>query len=165
MPDARKQSFPPVAGGGAEILILGSLPGDESLRRGEYYAHKRNAFWPIMGAIFDFDPGAPYPERLERLIRNRIALWDVAGSGYRPGSLDAAIRDAAPNDIPGLLRAYPSIGRICCNGSAAFELLKRHFPELGVEVVRLISSSPAAAMASFDAKLTQYRNAIMGTRL
>ena len=156
----RKSSFPPAWAPDAEILILGSLPGDESLRQAQYYAHPRNAFWPIMGEIFGFSPALPYLERLARLLRNRVALWDVVGSGIRPGSLDGAIREERANDIPGLLRRCPEIHRILCNGTTAMRLLKKHHPHLfggQLQILQLPSTSPAAARLTFAAKLAAYR--------
>ena len=111
-----KHSFAPVARPDARFLILGSLPGEESLRQVQYYAHKRNAFWRIMGELWNFDPALPYAERLEALMIHRIALWDVAGSGFRPGSLDSNLKLERPNDIPALLARCPGIRRIGCNG-------------------------------------------------
>ena len=83
-----KHSFPPVARADARFLILGSLPGEESLRQVQYYAYRHNAFWRIMGELFSFSPDLPYPERLAALGRNRIALWDSLASCRREGSLD-----------------------------------------------------------------------------
>ena len=153
-------SFPPSAAPGAKVLLLGSMPGEESLRRGEYYAHPRNAFWKIMGILFDFDPALPYPERLAVLRGRGIALWDTLRSCRRTGSLDSGIREPVPNDIPGLLRRYPSIGHIFCNGTASYEFLRRCLPEVfhgPRSVTRLPSTSPAAALYSFERKLEAYR--------
>ena len=70
------RSFPPAAAEGVRVLVLGSMPGVESLRQQQYYAHPRNAFWPIMGALFGFSPALPYKKRLEELNRAGVALWD-----------------------------------------------------------------------------------------
>jgi len=59
-----KRSFPPIADQQARVLVLGTLPGEESLRRGEYYAHPRNLFWPIVFALFDAVPASGYAEKL-----------------------------------------------------------------------------------------------------
>lgn len=153
-------SFPPVADESARVLILGSMPGTESLRRGEYYAFPHNAFWRIMGEIFRFSPMLPYPERVACLRRGGVALWDVLASCERSGSLDLAIRDPRPNDIPGLLRRMPQVGRICCNGGAAGRYLKHFFPELFPIAEVLPSTSPAAARRSFAEKLECWRRAL-----
>lgn len=160
-----KQSFPPVEGHGARLLILGSMPGDESLGRREYYAHKRNAFWPIMGELLGFDPAMPYARRLDALCNNRIALWDVLASCLRPGSLDSNISIPLPNDLRGLLERHPGIRTVYCNGGASYRYFKRFFPDLmtGVLLVRqLPSTSPAAARLSYTDKLAAYREALFG---
>ena len=154
-------SFAPSAAPDARVLILGSMPGGESLRRQQYYAHPRNAFWPIMGALFGFSPELPYPERLEWLKKHHVALWDSLAGCERDGSLDSNIRDPEPNDIPGLLRECPSIRTVFCNGTASFRFLKKYHAELfgrpDLTIVRLPSTSPAAAVFSFGEKLAQWR--------
>ena len=95
------RSFAPIEVPNARILILGSMPGVESLRKGEYYAHPRNLFWRILGALRDFNPAISYAERVEVLGVAKISVWDVLQSCTRQGSLDADIEKSSivPNDF------------------------------------------------------------------
>ena len=154
------RSFSPSAGPGARVLILGSMPGEESQRKQQYYAHPRNAFWQIMGELFGFSAALPYGEKLMRLKDHKVALWDTLASCERAGSLDSNIRTPEPNDIAGLLAEYSSITHIFCNGTAAFQFLKRYHAPLfpGTQtILRLPSTSPAAARYSFEEKLEMWR--------
>ena len=153
-------SFPPVARADAELLILGSMPGAESLRQRQYYAFRHNLFWRIMGEFFGFAPDAPYAERLAILREHHIALWDVFAACDRAGSLDTAIRNGVPNDIPGLLKKCPRIRKICCNGQTAGKSLCRFFPELAPMAVCLPSTSPAAAGIPPEVKRARWREAL-----
>ena len=154
------RSFPPSEPADARVLILGSMPGGESLRRQQYYAVPHNVFWRIAGTLFDFPYDAPYEERLKKLRDAGVALWDVLSECEREGSLDTAIRSPNPNDIPGLLARQPHIELICCNGSAAFNCLHRFFPKLPVPAVRMISTSPAAARYTYEQKLAAWRDVL-----
>ena len=142
----RTYSFEPVWAEDAQVLILGTMPSVASLGQGFYYAHPRNAFWPIMfdllGEMFSEDIEA----RKRLLLRHRIALWDVARSAIRPGSLDSAIREALPNDIPELMKNCPGIRKMLLNGTTAQSLLRRLLPPLDVECALLPSTSPANTM-------------------
>lgn len=160
----KKYSFPPAVTSDCSVLILGSLPGDESLLQTQYYAHPRNAFWKIMGNLLGFDPSLPYKERLSLLNRCGVGLWDVVASGVRPGSLDQHISRVCPNDIPGLLNHFSSIGMVCCNGSASYQFLKRYFPQLITDgklpVIKMPSTSPAAARLTYEQKFCAYKAVI-----
>ena len=156
----KKCSFPPSVTPDCSVLVLGSLPGDESLRQAQYYAHPRNAFWKIMGSLLGFDPSLPYGERLSLLNRGGVGLWDVVASGVRPGSLDQHISQEQPNDIAALLDSVPGIGVVCCNGTASHKYLKRYFPELflreTLSVIQMPSTSPAAARLTYEQKFRAY---------
>lgn len=159
----KKHSFPPVVGENPKILILGSMPGEESLRQQQYYAFPQNVFWKIMGELFGFSREIPYEERLEILKKNGIALWDSLASCRREGSLDTKITNPVPNDILSLVKKNPSIRKILCNGSASWNFLKRYNPavfDLSVEIKKLPSTSPAAARFSYERKLAEYRDQI-----
>lgn len=158
-------SFPPVADVRARVLILGSMPSQASLAAGQYYAHPRNAFWPILGALLGFAPDLPYPERVVRLKDGGIALWDVLHSCARRSSLDADIQENSirPNAIAPLLQQYPAIRRVFFNGSKSEQAFRRYvLPDLGPEYPdltyrRLPSTSPAHAARSFAQKLDAWR--------
>ncbi|WMD22797.1 DNA-deoxyinosine glycosylase [Achromobacter seleniivolatilans] len=158
--------FQPIATPEARILVLGSMPGVASLKQAQYYAHPRNAFWPIAGRVLGFDPGLDYALRLEALQASGIALWDVLQACERPGSLDADIRPdtLVANDIAGFLQAYPGVVRICFNGAKAASLFRRHvLAALGgrkLEYVDLPSTSPAHAAASLETKLAAWERAL-----
>lgn len=159
------RSFGPVADPDARVLVLGSMPGEASLRKKEYYGHARNAFWPIMGGLFGAGPDLPYGVRLDRLRTRRVALWDVVNTCRREGSLDTAIDETSveANDIVGLLEDCPGIALICFNGRAAENLFRVHVRE-GLEDVGasvrtecLPSTSPAHASRTMAQKAAAWR--------
>lgn len=155
--------FPPISAPHARLLVLGSMPGAASLAAGQYYAHPRNAFWPIMGALYGFDPRAAYAERVARLQAAGVAVWDVLASCVRPGSLDSAIDAASvvPNDFRAFLAAHPGIRRIYFNGAAAEAAWRRHVLPQGVwadlPALRLPSTSPAHAALDLVRKTEAWR--------
>lgn len=151
--DERIAGFAPVAAPDARVLILGTMPSVESLRQSFYYAHPRNAFWPMLARILSEPDPVSVEEKKALLLHHRIALWDVAQSCVRPGSLDSAIRDALPNDVPGLLKRCPEIKVILFNGATAQNLYRKLIGDVpaGLRSVRMPSTSPAYTL-KFEAK-------------
>jgi len=138
-----KRGLPAVLEENTEILILGSLPSDESIRKQQYYGNPGNDFWRLVGgAICENLQDIAYEKRLETLKLNRIGLWDVFKAGSREGSLDSGIGDAEINDFSGLKKMVPELRLICFNGKKAgeYESLLR---EMGYETKVLPSSSGA----------------------
>lgn len=155
-----QQGLPPVWRADARILLLGSFPGNASLAARAYYAHPRNQFWPILGALLGLPlPALPYAERLQALRTHRIALWDVVGHCRRQGSLDANIRDAVGNEFDALLKQLPELALIAFNGQRAARR-RRAFSALGYQTVVLPSSSPAHASRDPASKLASWRTAL-----
>jgi len=155
---SRVESFPPIVSERSKLLVLGSMPGDVSLKAGQYYAHPRNAFWPIMGALFDAGPSLSYEKRVELLRSVGVALWDSLQACVRPGSLDASITEEVTNDFPTLFAKYPNITRVFFNGSRAETAFRRHaLPTLPkdhhIVFTRLPSTSPAHAAMRLEAKV------------
>lgn len=152
-----KRSFPPVVDAQARVLVLGTLPGEESLRRGEYYAHPRNLFWPVVFALFGESPSPDYGERLAFLTAHRIAVWDVCEIGERERSADSKIRLERPNAIDWLLDQHPLIRAVAFNGTTARRLYDRHFARRpALTYFALPSTSPAHATIDFSAKLARW---------
>jgi double-stranded uracil-DNA glycosylase len=153
----RVESFPPIVSEQSKLLILGSMPGEASLKAGQYYAHPRNAFWLIMGELFGAGPSLPYQERAARIQSVGVALWDTLQVCTRPGSLDASITDEVANDFPGLFAKYPNITHVFFNGGRAEQAFRRHvLPTLHGDrhvFVRLPSTSPAHAAMRLEAKV------------
>ena len=157
---ARVRSFAPIAGRGARILILGSMPGVASLRANQYYAHPHNAFWPIMGKLLGFDPFAPYERRTRALKAARIAVWDVLHSCVREGSLDTRIQDEVANDFTAFFAAHRAIRRVFFNGAKAEASFRCHVAPADarpMRFARLPSTSPAHASLSMVRKLAAWR--------
>ena len=158
------EGFPPIARPDARILILGSLPGERSIREQQYYAHPQNAFWRIMAALYGIE--GEYDMRAEQLCDRRIALWDVLHSSVRPGSMDADIHlpSATPNDFGEFFARHTRIRLIAFNGKKAEQLFERFIDPLGVaDTIRRIglpSTSPAYASLSFSGKLAAWRDAL-----
>jgi hypoxanthine-DNA glycosylase len=159
----RARSFPPIAAPDARVLVLGSMPGVASLAANQYYAHPRNAFWPIMATLFGFDAALDYPARTKALAASSIAVWDVLHSCRRQGSLDSAIEDdtLVANDLAGFLAGHPAIRHVFFNGAKADSCFRRHIklamPEREIAFTRLPSTSPAHAGRSFEQKLLAWR--------
>jgi hypoxanthine-DNA glycosylase len=156
----RSHAFAPVVGDGVRVLVLGSLPGTASLAAGQYYAHPRNAFWRLIGAVIGANLAAlPYPERLAALTAARVGLWDVVASAERPGSGDAAIRQAEAADLEALVARLPALRAIGFNGATAARIGRRQLgkPGMGLTLLDLPSSSPAHAGMPFAAKLARWK--------
>lgn len=158
--------FPAIAGNHAKVLILGSMPSVKSLDLQQYYAHPRNAFWPIVGRLFNFDHTLPYLQRVEVLCRHRIAVWDVLKACHRHGSLDQHIDDitSISNDFNAFFTANKEVKAIYFNGRKAEAIFNKSIvatldPDfLNIPRRCLPSTSPAHANLSFEQKLHAWQH-------
>lgn len=137
----RIHSFFPISVPDAKILILGSMPGAESLKTCQYYAHPQNQFWSFMGALFGAGPELPYAERVAILKSNKIAVWDVLHSCAREGSPDSAIKEEIANDFDGFFAKHAQIKHIFLAGIKAEQLFRKHIKSQ-LPQTRLPSTSP-----------------------
>lgn len=156
------------------------MPGQASLSAHQYYAHPRNAFWPILLAIIAASEASyataialDYSHRCSLLTLHGYALWDVLASCQRPGSLDSRIVRSSEqaNDIAGFVHSHPNLACIACNGKSAEKLLARHcqpaLDDLSVQgrqirLVTLPSTSPAMASLSLAAKHQRWAEGLLG---
>lgn len=154
----RTNSFSPVIDRNSRILILGSMPGAESLRKHEYYANSRNLFWKIIYGVFGSEPSTSYTEKISFILSKGIALWDVIESCERTGSLDSDIKNEQCNDFNKLFREYPGIRYVLFNGAKAYDTYRKHIgfsTGEGREFLKMPSTSPAHAV-KFQDKLKEW---------
>lgn len=164
----RIRGFPPIAHPSATVLVLGSMPGRASLEAGRYYAHPRNAFWPVMESLFGVMAQWPYERRSRGLMERGIAVWDVLRACTRPGSLDSNIEPATMrvNDFAGFFRIHPNIRLVAFNGATSGRTYRRLvLPGLGsafadLPTVSLPSTSPAMAGLNVANKADAWRAAL-----
>jgi hypoxanthine-DNA glycosylase len=153
-------SFPWLADSQCIQIILGSMPGVESIRQQQYYGHPRNQFWRIFYALYDCVPSMDYQERIQFLLSKRTALWDVVSHCERVGSLDTDIQNPIMNDFELLSTTFPNIRTLFFNGGKAYELFARLIaPTLiskGYAYHKLPSSSPAYTL-SFENKMNKWK--------
>lgn len=154
--------LPPIADADTRLVVLGSFPGVASLRARQYYGHPQNAFWKILGALWDLPLAhAGYEQRVAAALAHGLGVWDVYASCEREGSLDTAIRDAELNDFAQLRERCPGLRAIAHNGGESFRhaRLTRAF---GLPVHRLPSTSPANASWPFERKLAAWGELLRG---
>jgi len=162
-------SFAPIANLNCELLVLGSMPGKASLRAAQYYAHPQNAFWKIVGELFELEQGVGYQSRLECLLQNRIAVWDVLKTCTRSSSLDADIVDesSVANDFGAFFAEHAKLSTVLFNGAKAESSFRKLVlpglsANLRLELQRLPSTSPAHASMGYERKLELWELAMKG---
>ena len=148
--------FAPISDRRATLLILGSMPGIASLAASQYYAHPRNAFWPVLEALWDIPAMAPYPQRVRAVKTAGIAIWDVLGACQRRSSLDSDIDPASiqVNDFAGFFRRHPAVSAIAFNGGTAASLFRRHVLAGLAEQYRNLPAYQLPSTSPANARLT-----------
>lgn len=155
-------SFPPLTHPEATVLLLGTMPGVQSLERQQYYGNPRNHFWRILFTISNTALPTDYQAKQRLLLQNNIALWDVLQACERQGSLDSAIQEEVPNDFEHFLAAHPKLTHIGFNGQQAAKYFKKYVSvDKRYTLATLPSTSPAHAGMSFEAKLAVWRSFLM----
>jgi hypoxanthine-DNA glycosylase len=154
--------LPPVVDDETKVLIVGSMPGKQSLEKQQYYGNPRNHFWPIIGQLFDVAIPNNYEQKIALLRSKKIGLWDSIQSCERQGSLDATIKNEIPNDFEDLFQRFPQIQLVLFNGGKSFEVFKKHLGLsilMGREFKKMPSTSPIPGknIKSFEEKVDTWR--------
>lgn len=151
--DKAKQSLPPLIDENAEILVLGTMPGDASLEMRQYYASSNNSFWKIVDKLWNESKGFKnYQEKEACLKQHHVALWDVLARCEREGSSDSSIQKGQMNDMEELLKQYPNVKKIVFNGKKAAEYYN---PSLDFAIAKSTSS---ANTIPFDEKFADWKD-------
>lgn len=154
----RKIAFDPIVDKNSTLLILGTMPGDKSLRKNEYYGHKSNQFWKILFTLFDKPLSNNYIDRVNLLLEQRIALWDVLHSCECEGSADTSIREEEANDFDLFFKQYPTIKTIFFDSKKAQELYIKHIGlDQDKQYFLLPSPSSANARIPFTEKVEKWK--------
>ncbi len=151
--------FPPLLDHNTRILFLGSFPSIASFEQSFYYAHPRNAFWPIMESVFAVKLESNEVKKAF-FLKKGIGLWDVIGSCERSNSSDTNLKNCIPNDFEKLLEAYPNIQVLAFTGKKSHDLFMKYFKDMDIKKVLLPSTSPAHAAMAFAEKKERYEEFI-----
>jgi len=84
----------------------------------------------------------PYVDRLSRVRRHRLAIWDTIIACERAGSLDSAIRNAERGEIARVRRVARRLVAVCFNGNTAARA-QPAWAAAGYATLVLPSTSPA----------------------
>jgi len=140
----KKFSFPQIVDEQSKVLILGTMPGERSLAKNEYYANPTNQFWKIISFVTGDNFNTSYEEKKKLLLKNKIAIWDVLMHCEREGSLDTNISDEVPNDFKTFFEKYPAIMAVFFNGGKAADLFPKHNLALPEKVYKTLPSTSSA---------------------
>ena len=154
-------NIPPVYDKNSKVLILGSFPSVKSREAQFFYGHPQNRFWKVLSAVLGCECPVTTEEKKAMLLSHNIAVWDVIGSCEITGSSDASIRSVVPNDIAALV-AKTSVTAIFANGATSYNMYKRYCRDaVGMEAVRLPSTSPANASYSLERLTAEWSSQLL----
>jgi TDG/mug DNA glycosylase family protein len=157
-----KESLPAVIDEKTTILILGTMPGDESLKAKRYYNNPKNQFWKIIASIYNAgNPFSSYEDKINALKRNKIGLWDVIKSCEREGSSDKSIRNPKMNDFDALFKRFPKIKKIIFNGKKAYDKYYSKIDSGEKTIEQLSSTSPANTHKGVEEKTAEWKKALL----
>lgn len=158
----KKEGFPPLIDNKTEIIVLGTMPSEMSIRTGEYYANPKNQFWKLIFHIFNSEkPIIGYTDKTKLLLKNKIGLWDILSKANREGSLDSNIQDEEYNDFNQLFVTYPSIKVLIFNGQKPAKFFGAMNIDLQDKQYYVLPSTSSANTQNFDFKLREWKEVLL----
>jgi len=155
---AGKTAFAPIANENSTILILGTMPGERSLALQQYYGHAGNHFWKIMYSLLEKPFSKEYEDRMNLLLVNKVALWDVLEYCESKGSADSAISNEKANDFNSFYRKYPKIKHVFFSSKKAEEFYYKFVGKKdSINYDVLPSPSSANTWRTFEEKLLDWK--------
>ena len=141
----------------SKILILGSFPSVKTREYGFFYGHPQNRFWRVMEILFNEELANSIATRKDFLSRHKIALYDSIYQCDIVGSSDASIKNVVPSDLSRIIKGA-DIKEVILNGATSYKYYKKYYEkDLGLEGVKLPSTSPANARYSLDDLVNEWR--------
>lgn len=142
METQKATGFAPVFDENSKVLVLGSFPSVKSREISFYYGNKQNRFWRLVCGYFREEVPLTIDGKKSFLLRNHIALWDIATACEVKGSADSSIKNAELADLSEILRVA-SIEKILLNGTLAYNLFLQKYADLSIPYAKMPSTSPA----------------------
>ncbi|MCI8370240.1 MAG: DNA-deoxyinosine glycosylase [Clostridia bacterium] len=137
-----KCGFEPVFDKNSKVLILGSFPSVKSRQIEFYYGNKQNRFWRTVCGFFGEAAPETVSDKIDFLLRRKIALWDIVTECEIVGSRDDTIKNFKVADLKKVLQKS-QISFIIINGGKAYDIFLRSYPNLEIPHKKLCSTSPA----------------------
>ena len=148
--------FPALFDRESRVLLLGSIPSPKSREQGFYYGHPQNRFWKVLAQVLGENVPETIPQKKAMLKKHHVALWDVLESCTIVGASDTSIEDVVPNKISDLVKKS-RVTRIFCTGATAHKLYQKYCAaDVGLDAVKLPSTSPANCAVPLDKLVEAY---------
>ncbi len=152
--------FPALYDRESQVLLLGSIPSPKSREMAFYYGHPQNRFWKVMAAVLGESVPETIAQKKAMLKKHHVALWDVLDSCTIVGASDTSIEDPVPNNIKELVKKS-KVSRIFCTGATAYNLYKKFCAnDVGIEAIKLPSTSPANCAVSLEKLIEAYKKVL-----
>ena len=147
-----KHNISPIFNKNSKILILGSFPSPKSRENEIFYGNPQNRFWLVLAKLFNEPTPETKTDKIDFLLKHKIALWDVVEECIIQGASDCTIKDAKPNDL-NIIFKKAKISAVFTTGKTATKLYKQFFNK---ESIYLPSPSPANFAYNFKKLVVEY---------